>query len=381
MDGNSLDSSGEGNNGVLFNNVSNATGRWSESYAFDGDEDFINITNDASIYLLNNLTVSVWIKWSGDTSGANYVIDKYANRYAVGLNSVAGSGAPRFYVSSTGLALITDSPDKISANEWHHIVGTLNGTNTTLYVDGVIKATSNGTPTVTSGGNLYFGCYQTCSSTYDFNGSIDEVRLYNRTLSAEEVKELYVSKGLIGHWTFDSKDGSNSLIAPDISKYNNSGTVTGEGAFTGPTFTNLGKFKEAYEFRGAFSGDGDYIVVPHDSSLDMGYGDFTIMAWAKKLHAVTDAKNMVILAKDTSWRDEYLLSMDDDGFISRIGNVSDYVACNSGADSYEDTNWHHVARLFMTEMINNIFMLTVLKKIQKILLLSKIKILQILAIL
>jgi hypothetical protein len=75
-----------------------------------------------------------------------------------------------------------------SNSSWHHVVGTQTGTTATVYIDGVqcntgaVTAINNGTDTVEIG--RFRGGYY-------FNGKIDDVRIYNRALTAEEVQSLY----------------------------------------------------------------------------------------------------------------------------------------------------------------------------------------------
>ena len=80
-----------------------------------------------------------------------------------------------------------------AGNKWHMITATISGTACLIYVDGALVFTG----TVTAIGNgTTAGTNDVLISTYDgtnypFNGRMDEVRVYNRALSADEVKRLY----------------------------------------------------------------------------------------------------------------------------------------------------------------------------------------------
>jgi hypothetical protein len=73
---------------------------------------------------------------------------------------------------------------------WHHIVGKQEGTNASLYVDGVLCA-SGSVPAIGNGaGSITVGRFDG-GKYYYFRGRIDEVRIYNRALSDTEITELF----------------------------------------------------------------------------------------------------------------------------------------------------------------------------------------------
>ena len=81
----------------------------------------------------------------------------------------------------------------ISSNTWYHVVAVVSKPHRAIYINGEIAAEDNsaetyigGTPTFTRIG------YRGPASPSYFKGLIDEVRIYNRALSAEEIKELYL---------------------------------------------------------------------------------------------------------------------------------------------------------------------------------------------
>ena len=96
-----------------------------------------------------------------------------------------GTTWPSLNVASDGTLTDTD---------WHHLAGTFDGTTGRLYLDGVATGTPDTSGSlVTNNLNLYIGrnTDPDVATTY-FNGLIDDVRIYNRALSAQEVKQLYL---------------------------------------------------------------------------------------------------------------------------------------------------------------------------------------------
>ncbi len=142
-------------------------------------------------------------------------------------------------------------------------------------------------------------------------------------LKSDPTMGLVNETGLVGHWTFDAKDGSTSSKVEDVSGNNNNGTVNGA------TLTNLGRFKEAYDY----DGTSDSINAGNNSSLNVEV-EFTLSAWIK----TTDDDGMFISKGNAN----------NDGYHLRVfgGTFRFYV----GSSGFRNTNviindslWHHIA--------------------------------------
>ena len=164
-----------------------ASGKFNSSLSFDRTDDHILVATNAQLDLVNSpITLSAWVKWKGG-GNQNYVIDKNSNKYSLTLNA-NGNHSPRFYTPSTGSL---DAPNPISANVWHMLSATHDGSTAKLYVDGVLVNQMAGSSNRTAGGDLAIGCYATCSSTYSFDGQIDDVRIYNYALSSAQIMKVF----------------------------------------------------------------------------------------------------------------------------------------------------------------------------------------------
>lgn len=115
----------------------------------------------------------------------------------VGIYTSIQSGFP-FVSIHTGTQYTTEAAVAISAGAWHHIVGAWeSGDRTHLYVDGIEVATNNATPrtgTLSSSANYYLGAFN--GSSLFYSGSMDDVALYLRKLSASEVKQHYSARNV-----------------------------------------------------------------------------------------------------------------------------------------------------------------------------------------
>jgi hypothetical protein len=76
---------------------------------------------------------------------------------------------------------------------WHHIVGQKTSAALQIYVDGISKASISNTGTIayTQGTGLFIGRHGNGDTIFDFTGIIDDVRIYNRALSNQEVQTLF----------------------------------------------------------------------------------------------------------------------------------------------------------------------------------------------
>ena len=177
------DYSGNGNDGTLAGGVTRATSTCKIGYCldFNGSTNYVDV---GSISLSSPITFSAWINPSVLDSNDNPVV--YNTTYfQVWSNKI------RFVINNAAATAYTIT----SADTWYHVVGTYDkdadpSDNIKLYVDGVLRD-EYGWPNEIAAGNLLIGAY-TGPQLY-FDGLVDDVRIYNRALDADEVKHLYNS--------------------------------------------------------------------------------------------------------------------------------------------------------------------------------------------
>ena len=195
------DYSSFGNNGTLGGGNSanapvwNRTGKPGGSYNFDGNNDYINITNSNSIKSISTAgSISVWTTLYNLPSSRG-AIDTIVDPASTGSQGLV------LFVSDTNDKVIFQlgngtstiqllSTSALSTNRWYHIVGTWNLTYSALYVDGVVNSTNTGAVNISiSQEDTYIG--SNSGSLRFHNGTIDEVQIYNRTLSARQIDLIY----------------------------------------------------------------------------------------------------------------------------------------------------------------------------------------------
>jgi hypothetical protein len=194
-----VDSSGNGNTGTLVNGPVWTAGRSGQGLSLDGVNDFVRVPHTAALNAFP-ITVAAWFK-TNTTAGLKGVVNKY---FAGSFN-----GYQIFFQDGDLCAwLLRDMSNYIydggectmrttgfNDDQWHQAVFVADTAGGRLYVDGVQKATQPWTGAagaVTTTQQLRLGHYPGVTGGASFlAGLVDEVRIYNRALSAQEVAQLY----------------------------------------------------------------------------------------------------------------------------------------------------------------------------------------------
>lgn len=165
-------------------------GKYGASLNLDGTDDYVNIGNSTLFQSFNAITFSAWVNFTAKGS-FDCIVWKGSAAVDQGfLMYLDGSGLLRFGVG-TGSATLTPVLDSEPAiGEWHHIVGVYDGSTVGIYIDGVYKKSIAKTGTISeSSNNLVLG--DSSQLGYPFNGKLDDVKIFNYALTAEQIKTLY----------------------------------------------------------------------------------------------------------------------------------------------------------------------------------------------
>ena len=302
LTGTTRDLSGQGNNGSLVSmstTTSTSLGKLGQAFQFitgaagGSGPAYLNAVNipGNSYRFTSSFTVAFWIKASPNWgSGYRGIIGMFdgatASGWDIGLNTPTGK--VRMTLRGTTLLDNTGSfgPD-LRDGKWHHVVFVNTLTSIQTYIDGVLVGTTNGTwVPVTNTQNLVLG--NRGAGTSGMIGSIDDVRVYNRALSAAEVSQLYtlgttnvahsnnvtLSTGLVGYWPLDGATTNwSTQKTNDISGSGRHATIKGMSTTTTPT---LGKIGQAFNFTGAAT---KALVISTIASPIVTGTTFTYSAW------------------------------------------------------------------------------------------------------
>ena len=175
-----------------YRNDSALTGcKWVENgLEFNGSSDFVNCGNDASLDVSESFTIGAYVKTSVDGT----ILQKRTTLYEEGYF---------FYISSGRLRILIEQPDNTNisligntsmlSGDWYHVVAVRDyGNEIGIYVNGNSDQTPVAdtlTQSISNNEPLYIGKQN--DNTLSFNGSISDVRIYNRALNASEIKQYY----------------------------------------------------------------------------------------------------------------------------------------------------------------------------------------------
>jgi hypothetical protein len=193
-DATSNNNDGSPQNGV----VQNSQGRIDGADDFDGTNDYVNCGDSGSLDITTAITIEAWVYPNGtDHSGTDLnVVHKYANNdrsYVLYLNDDAGGDDWDFKLSTTGGGTNgqVHVSNAVDSNAWQYMTATWDGTDMRLYKNGaeIGTATYSG-PIYQSATELWIGD----GTYYDaFDGRIDEVRISNKSRSADWISAQYLS--------------------------------------------------------------------------------------------------------------------------------------------------------------------------------------------
>ncbi len=209
--GNLNDSSGRGNH-IIFNNAlktADRFGRANNAYLFNGISSFMRVANSTSLNPGNAISLMAIVKMNGFNNGfchGNQVFNKgrkddtagvYSLRVAdlisdcYGKQDTSKETALGFYGNIGYRAKVQDVKNFVRTGEWMSMVFTYDGMVSKFYINGQLRGVSEGnavfTPTAT---DLLIGRAEDESHPYWWNGAIDEIRIYNKALAQEAVKQL-----------------------------------------------------------------------------------------------------------------------------------------------------------------------------------------------
>ncbi len=164
------------------------------SYAmdFDGSDDYVDCGNDSSLDITDSITVGAWVKRPSFETSGTIAGKTNGNSVTAGYGLFSYTDGLEFNFYSGGWRRTTPRVT-ITPNEWHYVAGTFDGSNAYLYVDGEQKASVAyvGTIAAATGYSFYISFWRSGLPTY-FDGVIDDVRVYDQALSAEEIWQLYL---------------------------------------------------------------------------------------------------------------------------------------------------------------------------------------------
>jgi len=186
-----VDASANVNNGIIKNGPVISEGFLGNAMQFDGADDYVQFQSSSSFDLPSGaVSISVWTVLNYmptdlptafgpifDSETDNYVIYEDRGNNELRFKAATSGGAARPGIKAA----------ELKTGEWLHIVGVYDGTNTKIYMNGILKSTLPLTGTVNKGQVATLGK----SGTSFFSGKIDNVQIFNKALTYQEVSDMY----------------------------------------------------------------------------------------------------------------------------------------------------------------------------------------------
>jgi len=274
------DRSGNGNDGKIHG------AKWvkvGDGYAlkFGYEKSFVDLGTEHNIPVTGDMTLTVWVKlMAAPNKRTNYcIVDCETYKKSGFLVRVNGDSSKIFYRANQEGGLGSINCKYINRTlknfAFHHIAVTRTGTSVTVYLDGTLDSVFKIEQPLPPARGLNIS-----SRGQSFNGLLDDLKFYNRVLSAEEIQAEYQKgakshadqsyaqapqeQGLVAHWDFDEGQGN---VLQDKSGNGNDGKIHGaEWVKTG----------NGYALK--FDGVDDYVDCGNGPSLDIT-GPISLEAW------------------------------------------------------------------------------------------------------
>jgi hypothetical protein len=367
FNGNANDESGNGNDGTVNgatlaedrNGVENA------AYNFDGNSHVL-ISDSPSLQVGEQLTISLWLNWSVLQNSLNMILQKGTgggctnSGYYFSFDDNGGliPFAKGIVYAGSSCAAISDTTHL--SNSWHQITIVYSPpTDNRIYFDGSMMSgnysncsscvISNSNNPLVIGKNLFGG-------GFGWNGQIDDIAIYNRALTPQEIQNIYtgtvpaaclqlpsnLQEGLVGYWPFcgDANDESGN---------GNNGTVNG-ATLVEDRFGNAGS---AYSFDGL----DDYIIANASTALDASsYSEITLSAWVNTVEfSPTGSASKIIThtSIDGSNGQQYALSVQHDSALYFLAGTGQFEAngINVSSAVLFTNQWQHAIMTYDGESV------------------------------
>ncbi|HKO37470.1 MAG TPA: LamG domain-containing protein, partial [Solirubrobacterales bacterium] len=309
-------------------------GKYGKALLFDGPETCVTVPHHDDLQLSEEMTVEAWVKPSSLSDQPILYKSAWGNLgYALGISFFNYAKPEGLIGEGVGKYEDVVSPNPVEKNVWRHLAFSYDGATMRLYVNGQLVASqAQSTPPPTGEGPLAIGCNPLYPE--DFDGLIDEVRIYNRALSIGEVnadaaKELQTPpRPPVASYSFDEGEGS---VLEDSAGNN-------DGAIEGAEWFDKGKFGSALHFDGV---EGEQVTVPDSNDLDLT-DELTLEAWVRPTEAI-EWSSIVTKKRGSGISYQLVAHGDHNAPVGYLANAEKEWGVDGGTTPLPAKTWSHIA--------------------------------------
>jgi hypothetical protein len=267
-----------------------AEGKYGSALEFDGEDDIVTVPASEALDFAEGFTLEAWVRPSEAHSWASLIAKEDGGEsppFSYLLYGQGGGEAPVVYMAGGESELThNDGETGLPLSAWSHLAVTSDGEHSRIYIDGELDSVGPALPVKPTNGPLQIGGNEVFGE--HFAGRVDDVRLYDEPLGAEEIEEdeeTPVEPGSYPEpaaaYSFDEAEGETAH--DEVGGH--------DGAIHGAGWAE-GKYGSALEF----DGEDDIVTVPASEGLDFTEG-FTLEAWVDPSEAHSWAS---LIAKEDS---------------------------------------------------------------------------------
>ena len=269
------------NHGTLVNGPTWTTGIIDGALRFDGSDDIVSVPDSASLDFSDAITMEAWVKFDSADNRYETIVSKVNTQTAPAVMASYGlarnrtgdfsanwMGRVSSRITTTTGYIGVSGTTVLTSGQWYHVVGTYDGALQKIYVNGRLEGEVAWSGTILpSSEPLWVGRLAYPGVPEPLDGSVDDLALYNRTLTAEEIRQRYLSHVSTvpivdaGSNTTEQEGGTfirtGSFVDPDPNLWS-AAVDYGDGTGLQPLVLNADK---SFTLSHTYAEDGVYTVV------------------------------------------------------------------------------------------------------------------------
>jgi hypothetical protein len=183
------------NHGTLQNGASFDTGQFGQAFDLTGSSDLVSMAQPVKFTAVEDFTISLWVNQAVTPANSSYIFETRQGQYSgfailtISDNRIVMGGR-----ADNGFILGGASQGPLNNGQWYHVAAVFDRVADELrfYLDGSLQSTQNlaAATGFTASDKLFLGAVSSQNDSYNFNGHVDEVQVYERALSGVEILSL-----------------------------------------------------------------------------------------------------------------------------------------------------------------------------------------------